>query len=248
MAQNKKFAFLESNTLHICSLNNIGEKPTIYEFQDPIEQLYIEENDQGNIIATAVSEGNIIVVHIDHATQQPTYEIKPINTIQNLNDFLNIIHGQLPPNIASSTTVATTLTPATTTAAPTIATKQSTTPITVTTSKSTPDEITVVTKQSTTPTQAATTAASTAVEEQPTTPITVTTSKSTPDEITVVTKQSTTPGATIKRTTAAAAAAATTKPTTAKKQSIPPTQAATTAAEEQPTTPIRYNTNHSCSK
>ncbi|MBD0391608.1 hypothetical protein IC220_03975, partial [Wolbachia endosymbiont of Pentalonia nigronervosa] len=134
MAQSKRFAFLESNTLHIRSLNHIGEEPPFYEFQGPIEQLYIEENERGDITATAVSEGNIIVVRIDHATKKPTHKITPINTIKNLNDFLNIIHDQLSKDVAYSTTVATI---APTSDITTAAKELPTTPITVATSKRT---------------------------------------------------------------------------------------------------------------
>jgi hypothetical protein len=106
-------AFLEkdqlSNTqrLHLLDFNK-GELLLdfpIYEFKDPIDQLYVKDNNQGGFTITAVSGENMITFNRNSFEESPSIKIIPANSIKFLRDLVAIIHGQLPGIISSSTVV-----------------------------------------------------------------------------------------------------------------------------------------------
>ncbi len=111
---NDLVAFLENDQsaneqrLHIATpLKNgsVSDFP-IYQFTDPIEQLYIKGNGQGGFIVTAVSGENIVTFNQNGSGKSSEATIIPANSIKTLSDFVNIINGRLTPDIISSSTVA----------------------------------------------------------------------------------------------------------------------------------------------
>lgn len=111
---NDLVAFLENDQsaneqrLHIATLlknGSVSDFP-IYQFTDPIEQLYIKGNGQGGFIVTAVSEENIVTFNQNGSGKSSEATIIPANSIKTLSDFVNIINGRLTPDIISSSTVA----------------------------------------------------------------------------------------------------------------------------------------------
>ncbi|WP_395461161.1 hypothetical protein [Wolbachia endosymbiont (group B) of Ablattaria laevigata] len=99
-----------SNTqeLHLARLAKRGPKSnfTVCECEDPIEQLYVKDNGQGGFIVTAVSGESIITFNRESSGKSSEATIIPTSSIKALNDFVNIINGQLMPSIISSSTVA----------------------------------------------------------------------------------------------------------------------------------------------
>ncbi|MFP3035743.1 MAG: hypothetical protein ACEY3A_01745 [Wolbachia sp.] len=116
--------------LHLASLAKNGSKSDfiVHEFKDPIDQLYVKDGGQGCFIVTATSGENIIIFHHRRFEKPSKVTTIPANSIKALNDFVNIINGQLTPSIISSSTVA----PTTTTKKVETSTKTSTTAITYT--------------------------------------------------------------------------------------------------------------------
>ncbi len=111
---NDLVAFLENDQsaneqrLHIATLlknGSVSDFP-IYQFTDPIEQLYIKGNGQGGFIVTAVSGENIVTFNQNGSGKSSEATIIPANSIKTLSDFVNIINGRLTPDIISSSTVA----------------------------------------------------------------------------------------------------------------------------------------------
>ncbi|WP_353271188.1 hypothetical protein [Wolbachia endosymbiont (group A) of Alloplasta piceator] len=111
---NDLVAFLENDQsaneqrLHIETLlknGSVSDFP-IYQFTDPIEQLYIKGNGQGGFIVTAVSGENIVTFNQNGSGKSSEATIIPANSIKTLSDFVNIINGRLTPDIISSSTVA----------------------------------------------------------------------------------------------------------------------------------------------
>ncbi|GKS79741.1 hypothetical protein wHmb_06270 [Wolbachia pipientis] len=111
---NDLVAFLENDQsaneqrLHIATLlknGSVSDFP-IYQFTDPIEQLYIKGNGQGGFIVTAVSGENIVTFNQKGSGKSSEATIIPANSIKTLSDFVNIINGRLTPDIISSSTVA----------------------------------------------------------------------------------------------------------------------------------------------
>jgi hypothetical protein len=95
-------------TLHLTSLVKNGSKSnfTVCEFADSIEQLYVKNNGQDSFIVTAMSEENIAIFNHQRFEKPSKVTIIPANSIKTLSDFVNIINGQLTPDIISSSTVA----------------------------------------------------------------------------------------------------------------------------------------------
>ena len=95
-------------TLHLTSLVKNGSKSnfTVCEFADSIEQLYVKNNGQDSFIVTAISEENIAIFNHQRFEKPSKVTIIPANSIKTLSDFVNIINGQLTPDIISSSTVA----------------------------------------------------------------------------------------------------------------------------------------------
>ncbi|WP_265040867.1 hypothetical protein [Wolbachia endosymbiont (group A) of Ectemnius continuus] len=111
---NDLVAFLENDQsaneqrLHIATLlknGSVSDFP-IYQFTDPIEQLYIKGNGQGGFIVTAVSGENIVTFNQNGSGKSSEATIIPANSIKTLSDFVNIINGRLTPDIISSSTMA----------------------------------------------------------------------------------------------------------------------------------------------
>ncbi len=111
---NDLVAFLENDQsaneqrLHIATLlknGSVSDFP-IYQFTDPIEQLYIKGNGQGGFIVTAVSGENIVTFNQNGSGKSSEATIIPANSIKTLSDFVNIINVRLTPDIISSSTVA----------------------------------------------------------------------------------------------------------------------------------------------
>ncbi|WP_341815476.1 hypothetical protein [Wolbachia endosymbiont (group B) of Idaea biselata] len=107
-------AFLENDQssnmqkLHLASLVKSRSKSNfiIHEFKDPVDQLYVKDNDQGGFIVTAVSGESIITFNRESSGKSSEATIIPTSSIKALSDFVNIINGQLMPSIISSSTVA----------------------------------------------------------------------------------------------------------------------------------------------
>jgi hypothetical protein len=174
-------------TLHLTSLVKNGSKSnfTVCEFADSIEQLYVKNNGQESFIVTAISEENIAIFNHQRFEKPSKVTIIPANSIKTLSDFVNIINGQLTPDIISSSTVA----PVTITETVVTSKKTLTTAITSTT-----ETDTVKTTKLTT--EASTTVAPTSTISKPSTESTTQTSTVTV-EPTTVTKTTTSQATTI---------------------------------------------------
>ncbi|GFR24459.1 glycerol-3-phosphate dehydrogenase [Trichonephila clavata] len=94
-------------TLHLTSLVKNGSKSnfTVCEFADSIKQLYVKNNGQDSFIVTAINEGNITICNHQRFEKPSKVTIIPANSIKTFSDFVNIINGQLTPDIISSSTV-----------------------------------------------------------------------------------------------------------------------------------------------
>jgi hypothetical protein len=173
-------------TLHLTSLVKNGSKSnfTVCEFADSIEQLYVKNNGQDSFIVTAISEENIAIFNHQRFEKPSKVTIIPANSIKTLSDFVNIINGQLTPDIISSSTVA----PVTITE--TVVTSKKTLTAAIT---STTETDTVKTTKLTT--EASTTVAPTSTISKPSTESTTQTSTVTVEPTTVaktITSQATT--------------------------------------------------------
>ncbi|TGB06219.1 hypothetical protein E5C28_05050 [Wolbachia endosymbiont of Drosophila mauritiana] len=226
-------AFLENDQssnmqkLHLASLVKSRSKSNfiIHEFKDPVDQLYVKDNDQGGFIVTAVSGESIITFNRESSGKSSEATIIPTSSIKALSDFVNIINGQLMPSIISSSTVApitvtetvvtskktTTAAITSTTETDTVKTTKLTTEAstiivpTSTMSKSSTESTTqasTVTVESTT--VASTTTAPTSTTSRPSTESTIQTSTVTVGPTTVA-KTTTTPQATTVATTSTSA-------------------------------------------
>ncbi|WP_395463125.1 hypothetical protein [Wolbachia endosymbiont of Cantharis cryptica] len=120
-------AFLENDQsankqrVRIATIFEDGSKSnsTAYEFEDPIEQLYVKDDGQDSFIVTAVSGKNIITFNHQNLEESHKVTIIPADSIT-LSDFVNIINGRLTPSIVSSSTLAPTEKVVTTSTVPAI--------------------------------------------------------------------------------------------------------------------------------
>lgn len=111
---------------------------SIYEFEDSIEQLYVKDNGQGDVIVTAVSGENIITF-IQKSSEMPSKAtVIPASSITSLSEFVHIVNGELMPDIIS------TVTPITVTE--TVVTSEPISPTSVPVSSSQPSSITAKTE------------------------------------------------------------------------------------------------------
>lgn len=95
-------------TLHLTSLVKNGSKSnfTVCECEDPVEQLYVKDDNQDGFIVTAISGENIVTFNHKSFKKPHKVTIIPASSIKTLSDFVNIINGRLTPDIISSSTVA----------------------------------------------------------------------------------------------------------------------------------------------
>ncbi|WP_264702532.1 hypothetical protein [Wolbachia endosymbiont (group A) of Volucella inflata] len=248
---NDLVAFLENDQsaneqrLHIATLlknGSVSDFP-IYQFTDPIEQLYIKGNGQGGFIVTAVSGENIVTFNQNGSGKSSEATIIPANSIKTLSDFVNIINGRLTPDIISSSTVAPI------TVAETVVTSKKT-PTAAITSTAETDAVktTKLTTEAVAPTSTmnkpsteSTTQTSTVTVEPTTATKTTATSQATTITATSTNVPSETEISTVKPTAATAASTSTTsKPSTAQTSTVtvePTTEAvASTSTMNKPST------------
>lgn len=72
---------------------------SIYEFEDSIEQLYVKDNGQGDVIVTAISREKIITFIKKSSEMPPKETTIPASSITSLSEFVHIVNGELTPEI-----------------------------------------------------------------------------------------------------------------------------------------------------
>ncbi|MFP3021042.1 MAG: hypothetical protein ACEY3F_07060 [Wolbachia sp.] len=209
-------------TLHLTSLVKNGSKSnfTVCECEDPVEQLYVKDDNQDGFIVTAISGENIVTFNHKSFKKPHKVTIIPASSIKTLSDFVNIINGRLTPDIISSSTVA---------------------PITVTetvvTSKKTPTAaITSTTETDTVKTTKLTTEASTTVA--PTSTMSKSSTESTTQTSTVTVKPTTVAKTTTTSQATTVATMSTSVPSETETSTVKPTAAtvASTSTMSKPST------------
>ncbi|XCA33291.1 MAG: hypothetical protein ABS808_00115 [Wolbachia endosymbiont of Polyergus mexicanus] len=218
-------------TLHLTSLVKNGSKSnfTVCEFADSIEQLYVKNNGQDSFIVTAMSEENIAIFNHQRFEKPSKVTIIPANSIKTLSDFVNIINGQLTPDIISSSTVA----PVTITE--TVVTSKKTLTAAIT---STTETDTVKTTKLTT--EASTTVATTSTISKPSTESTTQTSTVTVEPTTVA---STTVATTSTMSKPSTESTTQTSTVTVEPTTVASTTVATTSTMSKPSTELTTQTS-----